>query len=64
MFYVKRCGQTDYGYWALGILKYNGFEIQDIFTVNKELKVSEKYKPSLVTLRRKRNGDLGFKLEF
>lgn len=64
MFDVKRCGKTTYGYWALGTLKYNGFEIQDIFSVNKELKDGGKYKPILVTLKRNKNNQLRFKLDF
>ena len=64
MFDVKKCGKTNYGFWAYGTLKYNGFEIQDIFTVNKELKDGERYKPLLVTLKRNQKHQLRFKLDF
>lgn len=63
MLEVKKSGKTEYGYWAYGTLKYNGFEVQDIFTLNKEVKDGEKYKPTQVYLKRNKNNQLRFKLE-
>lgn len=63
MLEVIKCGKTDYGYWAYGYLKYNGIEVKDIFTINKEVKEKEKYKVLHIYLKRNKKNDLRFKLD-
>lgn len=63
MLEVKKSGKTDFGYWAYGTLKYNGFEVTDIFTLNKEVKDGEQYKPRQVSLKRNKKNDLRFKID-
>lgn len=63
MLNVKKSGKTEYGYWALGVLKYEEFEISDIFSVDKELLPNENYEVSKLKLRRLKNGDLKFSLK-
>lgn len=63
MLEVKKSGKTDFGYWAYGTLKYNGFEVQDIFTLNKEVKDGETYKPKTIYLKRNKKNQMRFKLD-
>lgn len=62
MLNVKKCGKTEYGYWAIGVLRYEEFEIIDIFSVDKELLPNENYEISKLKMRRTKNGDLKFSL--
>lgn len=62
MLYVKKCGTTDYGNWVLGTLKYKGFEVHDLFSVDKNVSVGNEYQVKNVELKRTRNGSMRFKL--
>lgn len=63
MLEVKKVGKTQYGNWVLGILKYNGLEIQDVFSVNKELSENEVYKPQKISIYRNKKGNLKIKID-
>ena len=62
MFEVKKCGKTNFGYWAYGTLKYKGFEVSDIFAVNQELEIGKSYAPNMITLKRDKKNNLRFKI--
>lgn len=62
MFEVKKCGKNEYGYWAVGTLKYAGLEIYDLYSVNKEVEANKSYKPTEVTLKRDKKNNLRFKI--
>lgn len=63
MLEVIKSGVTEYGYWALGVLKYEGLVIKDCFSVNSETKEKETYKVSSVNISRNNKGILKIKLE-
>lgn len=59
---VKKCGNTKYGYWATGTLKYKGLEVNGIFSVDKELLPGSVYEVTNVVINIKK-GIMTFKLE-
>lgn len=63
MLEVKKCGKNNYGFWAYGTLKYNGLEIKDIYTVNKELEAGKSYKPNNIVCYRTKKDNLRFRIE-
>ena len=63
MLEVKKCGKTEYGYWAIGTLKYNGLEVKSIFKVDRELLPGTTYDVENVIIYNSKNGTMSFKLE-
>ena len=64
MLEVIKTGSTQYGYWVYGVLKYNGLEIKDIFSVNKEVLDTQKtLKPEKIYINRTKNNNLKFKID-
>lgn len=63
MLEVKKCGKTEYGFWAIGLLKYKGLEIRDIFSVSKELEKGKSYEVDNIVVSRNSKGIFKIKLE-
>lgn len=63
MLEVKKTGKNNYGYWAYGTLKYNGLEIRDIFTINKEVEIGQSYKVQYMICYRTKKDSLRFKID-
>ena len=64
MLEIIKYGNTQYGNWVYGVLKYNGLEIKDIFSVNREPKIDEKnIKPNKIFVYRTKKDNLRFKIE-
>lgn len=65
MLEVKKFGKTKYGVWILGTLKYQGFEIKDIFKTNlKDIPNETNLKVKKLIVNKSKNGDIRFSLEF
>ena len=64
MLEVIKTGKSKYGYWVYGVLKFNGLEIKDIYSVNKEVLDTQKtLKPEKIYLYRSKNDKLRFKID-
>lgn len=64
MLEVIKTGKSQYGYWVYGVLKYNGLEIKDIFSVNKEVLDTQKtLKPEKIYVNRTKNNNIRFRID-
>ena len=68
MLEIIKYGTSKYGVWIIGHLKYEGFEIIDIFSTNLKdeevLKDKTSIRPKLFKITRNRNKNIVFNLEF
>lgn len=64
MLEVIKTGKSQFGYWVYGVLKYNGLEIKDIFSVNKEVLDTQKtLKPVKIYVNRTKKDNIRFRID-
>lgn len=65
MLNIAKCGQNDFGIWVYGTLQYDGLEIRDIFRTNLlEIPKDTKLKIKKLIIKRTKNNDIRFSIEF
>lgn len=68
MLEIKKFGQTDYGVWVIGTLKYQGLEVTDLFNTNlsdvSSLETKTDIKVKTIKISRKKDKSFRITLEF